>query len=242
MSKDMEDPRREFLIKALSLGLFAGANLNSLFQSGHARGDIPEKLPPGRSIFQLQGRVTVDAAAADIDTPISPGSTVKTDPESRVIFVVGTDAFILRSNSELEMNSSDGVIIGGMRILSGKLLSVFGRRAKPHAITTSTATIGIRGTGLYIESEADRSYICTCYGQVRIAATADPGVSRDLVSEHHDNPVYVLSSAGKGQLIAPAPVINHSDSELTLIEELVGRTPPFAFSGGGYGAPRKSDY
>jgi len=242
MNKNIEDPRREFLIKALSLGLFAGASLNSLFQTGHARGDIPEKLPPGRSIFQLQGRVTVDGGAADINTPIRPDSTVITGPKSRVIFVVGADAFILRSNSELVMNSSDGVIIGGMRILSGKLLSVFGRRVKHHSITTSTATIGIRGTGLYIESEADRSYICTCYGQVRIAAAADPGVSRDILAEHHDYPVYVLSSAGKGQLIEPAPLINHSDSELALIEELVGRTTPFAFSGGGYGAPRKSNY
>ncbi len=242
MRNDVDDPRREFVLTALSLGLFAGVNLAGLFQAGHARGDIPEKLPPGRSIYQLQGAVTVDGRPADINTPIGPGSVVRTGRKSRIIFVVGADAFILRSDSELEMKTSDGVIIESMRVLSGKILSVFGRREKPHTITTTTATIGIRGTGIYLESEADRSYVCTCYGQTRIVATADANVSRDVVSEHHDSPLYVLPSAGNGELIVPAPFINHTDSELALIEELVGRTTPFAYSGGGYEVPRKRSY
>ena len=242
MSKDTDDPRREFLVTALSLGLFTGVNLAGFFQAGHARGDIPEKLPPGRSIFQLQGAVTVDGKQANINTPIGPGSVVKTGSKSRIIFVVGADAFILRGNSELELKTSDGVIIAGMRILSGKILSVFGRREKPHTITTSTATIGIRGTGIYLESEVDRSYVCTCYGHTRIVANADSNVSQDVVSEHHDNPIYVLPSASDGKLIVPAPFINHTDSELALIEELVGRTTPFAYTGGGYEVPRKRSY
>lgn len=242
MSKETDDPRREFLVTALSLGLFAGANLASLFQAGHARGDIPDKLPPGRSIYQLQGNVTVDGKPADINTPIGPGSIVKTGNKSRVIFVVAEDAFILRSNSQIEMESADGVIVEGMRILSGKILSVFGRREKPHTITTSTATIGIRGTGIYLESEADRSYVCTCYGHTRIVASADPDTSQDVISKHHDSPLYVLPSASNGKLIVPAPFINHSDTELALIEELVGRTTPFAYSGGGYEVPRKRSY
>ncbi len=140
------------------------------------------------------------------------------------------------------MKTSDGVIIESMRILSGKILSVFGRREKPHTITTTTATIGIRGTGIYLESEADRSYVCTCYGQTRIVARADANVSRDVISRHHDRPLYVLPSAGNGELIVPAPFINHTDSELALIEELVGRTTPFAYTGGGYEVPRKRSY
>jgi hypothetical protein len=140
------------------------------------------------------------------------------------------------------MKSDTGLIIDSMRLLSGKLLSVFGRRQKPHTITTSTATIGIRGTGIYLESEADRSYVCTCYGQTRIVASADPDISQDVVSKHHDSPLYVLPSASNGKLIVAAPFINHTDSELALIEELVGRTTPFAYSGGGYEVPRKRTY
>ena len=242
MRKNIDDPRREFLITALSLGLFGGANLASLFQAGHARGDIPQRLPPGRSIYQLRGDVSVDGKAASINTRIGPGSLVKTGRKSSVIFVVAEDAFILRANSELQMQEDDGAIIESMRLLSGKILSVFGRREKPHTITTSTATIGVRGTGLYVESEADRSYVCTCYGSTRIAANADPNVTEDVVSEHHDRPLYVLPSAAGNRLIVPAPFVNHTDSELSLIETLVGRTTPFAFSSGGYEVPRKRNY
>lgn len=242
MTKETDDPRREFLLTALSLGLFAGANLASLFQAGHARGDIPDKLPPGRSIYRLQGEVTVDGKPADINTSIGPGSIVKTGRNSQVIFVVASDAFILRSNSEIQMKTDAGLIIDNMRLLSGRLLSVFGRREKPHTITTSTATIGIRGTGIYVEAEADRSYVCTCYGQTRIVASADPAIGRDVISKHHDQPLYVLPSAANGELIVAAPFINHTDTELALIEELVGRTTPFAFSGGGYEVPRRRSY
>ena len=242
MTKETDDPRREFLLTALSLGLFAGANLASLFQAGHARGDIPDKLPPGRSIYRLQGEVTVDGKPADINTSIGPGSIVKTGRNSQVIFVVASDAFILRSNSEIQMKTDAGLIIDSMRLLSGRLLSVFGRREKPHTITTSTATIGIRGTGIYVEAEADRSYVCTFYGQTRIVASADPAIGRDVISKHHDQPLYVLPSAANGELIVAAPFINHTDTELALIEELVGRTTPFAFSGGGYEVPRRRSY
>jgi len=235
MKQDVDDPRREFLIKSLSLGIFAAPNLAGLFQPGHALGDAPEKLPEGRSIYKLKGSVMVDGRPADINTRIGPNSRISTGLNSSIIFVVASDAFILRSNSQLELGSSEGLIIEGMRILSGKLLSVFGKREKPHEITTLTATIGIRGTGIYIESDPEKSYVCTCYGQTRIAANADPGVSIDLATKYHEEPYYVLpAAAGSGKFIVPAPVINHSDAELTLIEELVGRTPPFDSSGGGY--------
>ena len=106
MRQDVDDPRRKLLVRSLSLRLFAGANLASLFQPGHALGDAPEKLP---------------------------------------------DASI------------------------------------------------------------------------------------NLATKYHDEPYYVLpAAASSGKLNLPAPVINHTDAELTLIEELIGRRPPFDFPGGGY--------
>jgi hypothetical protein len=242
MKREIDDPRRHFLVTALSLGLFGGANLAQLFRPGHAMGEIPDTLPEGRSIYRLRGEVSVDGKPATLDTPIGPGSRVKTGSNSRVIFVVENDAFVLRSNSDLQMESDDGLFIQGMRILSGRLLSVFGKREEQHSITTVTATIGIRGTGIYVESDPEKSYVCTCYGYTRIIANADRNVSQDIVSKHHDEPVYVLPAASGDKLIQPGPFINHTDAELALIEELVGRTTPFAFSGGVYEAPRKRTY
>ena len=237
MRKKIDDPRRQFLVNALSLGLFAGSGLTQLFQQSQAMGEIPRVLPDGRSIYQLEGDVTVDGKPASINTSIGPGSYVKTGKGSRVIFVVESDAFVLRSNSELQMESSGGVLIDSMRIVS-----VFGQREEPRRINTLTATIGIRGTGIYVESEPDRSYVCTCYGHTRIAAVADPNVSKDIVSEHHDEPVYVLPAASGNNLIVPGPFINHTDSELALIEELVGRETPFSYNSGAYEVPRKRSY
>ncbi len=91
------------------------------------------------------------------------------------------------------------------------------------------ATIGIRGTGIYIESDPEKSYICTCYGHTRISANADPNVTLDIVTKHHDKPVYVLPSSSGNALLVAAPVKNHSDVELDLIERLVGRRAPFSY-------------
>ena len=226
MSQHFDDPRREFLVQALGWGLFAAGSTTGLLQPAFAMGGIPGKLPPGRSIYKLKGQVTIDGLAADIDTQINANSLIKTGDSSQLIFVVGQDAFILRENSELQMGGT-GMLIASMRMLTGKLLSVFGKRDTPHRIQTVTATIGIRGTGIYVESEPDLSYVCTCYGSTSIASVDNPNVSREVLSKQHDQPLYVL--AGKeSNVIRPAPVINHSNSELALIEELVGRTTPFA--------------
>jgi hypothetical protein len=236
----VEDPRREFLLRALSLGVFAGGAASLWPSSSIALGDIPAKLPPGRSIYKLQGQVTVDGQAATLDTPIAANSLVRTGRSSRVIFVVGSDAFILRSDSELQIGG-DNALISGMRMVTGKLLSVFGKRKQPRRIQTLTATIGIRGTGIYVESDPEQSYVCTCYGATDIASIADPSVSRQVVSRHHDEPLYVL--AGKGErVIRPAPFINHTDVELALLEELVGRSVPFAIGNDVYESPRKRLY
>ncbi len=240
MSYQNEDHRREFLIKVLGMGLLAAGGSAGLLQPALGLGDIPAKLPPGRSIYKLKGQVTVDGARADIQTSVTANSRIKTGADSRIIFAVGTDAFILRSNSELQLKGS-GFLIQGMRMLTGKLLSVFGKREKPHQIQTLTATIGIRGTGIYVESEQDQSYVCTCYGHTVIQANDDSNERREVISKHHDEPLYVLP-ASAGKLIRPAPFINHTDVELALIEELVGRTTPFAFSSDSYESPRKRSY
>lgn len=242
MGKTIENPRRTFLVRALSLGLFAGIVPGLPIQTAQAMGKVPNRLPDGRSIFRLEGSVTVDGRTATLETPVGPNSLIRTGPNSLAIFVVADGAFIMRSNSELEMGSSDGFLVQGMRLVTGKILSVFGKREKPYEINTVTATIGIRGTGIYVESEPDRSYVCTCYGDTRITANADPNVSEDVVSQHHDKPLYVLASGSEKKLIVPAPFINHTDAELSLIEELVGRTPPFAYTGGAYEVPRKRNY
>jgi hypothetical protein len=227
MKEEPEDPRRKFLVEALTLGLFAGVNVSGLVQPSFAMGALSIELPPGKSIYKIEGQVIIDGNPANLDTVVRANSVIETGDNGKIIFAVGTDAFILRDNSRLQLGSS-GLLVQGMRILTGKVLSVFGKREELPAITTTTATIGIRGTGIYIESDPEKSYVCTCYGQTRIRANTDPNVAIDITAKYHDKPVYVYPGRTMGNnLIVEAPVINHSDVELDLIERLVGRRAPF---------------
>ena len=45
-------------------------------------------------------------------------------------------------------------------MLTGKLLSGFATGRK--RMVTTTAAIGIPGTGLYVEADPENAYICTC--------------------------------------------------------------------------------
>lgn len=232
-SDDAEDPRRAFLLKALAAGLLAAGGIPGA--SAQLFGRRPQRLPAGQSIYETSGAVTVNGRAATAATRIGAGDRIETARGAQLIFVVGADAFIMRENTRLELAGKDPVV-GTLRLTTGALLSVFGRGAK--RLTTATATIGVRGTGLYVESDPDRSYICNCYGTIDIAPADDPSVTERIVSKHHDAPRYVLK-AGAARRIQPAGFINHTDLELTLIETLVGRTPPFSLFDEGYGGARR---
>jgi hypothetical protein len=170
---DTDDPRRRILIQALTLGL--------LGLPAAARADIfgssPKKLPEGQSIYRLSGDVRVNGQAATLETHIVPGDRVETGPGSEVVFVVGGQSMILRSNAHLVIETPaqqvTGFLIGGLRVLQGALLSV-SRDSKMH-IVTPTATVGIRGTGFYIDANEEQTYFCTCYGVTDIAANLGYG-------------------------------------------------------------------
>lgn len=239
--KEVDKIRRDILIKALSAGLCA-AGFSGLMPPVWAMGKIPTQLVPGKSIYELEGTVRVNGKLANESTLIDSGATVETGAKSHVIFVVGIDAFILRSDSKVILQGSNK-LINSLRLISGKLLSVFGQREEKKQklnIETITATIGIRGTGVYVESEVDQTYVCTCYGVADIASKKDKSSKERVVTKHHDSPRYIRSKNPNGKQIVMAPVINHTDDELALIEALVGRSVPFSSSG--YSAPRKSSY
>ncbi len=233
-SAEAEDPRRAFLLRALAAGLLGAGVIPRA--TAQMFGRKPQKLPAGQSVYEASGAVRVNGQPAGSTTRIAPGDRVETGAGAQIIFVVGSDAFILRGNSSLELGGSN-FVVNTMRLATGAVLSVFGRGTAKR-FTTPTSTIGIRGTGLYVESQPDRSYVCNCYGEIDIAAADDPAVTERIVSRHHDAPRYVLK-AGAARRIQPAPFINHSDLELTLIEALVGRTPPFSLFDEGYGGSRR---
>ena len=156
------------------------------------------------------------------------------------VYAVGESAFILRADSNVvvEAPPADSLEVTGIKLLTGKLLSVFPSR-RPVSLTTRIASIGIRGTGVYMEADPDQTYFCTCYGVADVAAINDPESKETVAAKHHDRPLYILPNEQKGRNIRPAPFVNHTDQELALIETLVGRQPPFVFPKSDYMGPRR---
>jgi len=187
---------------------------------------IRDALAQGRlekGVYRLRGNVHINGADARQGGELRPGDGVRTQPGAEIVFVTQRDAFLVRQNSEVSL------VANGLRIVTGAVLSVFAP-GQPKEIRTSTATIGIRGTAVYIEAEASRTYACTCYGTAVLAPIAQPAAAETVTTRHHEQPRYIMA-AGAPQMLMQAPVINHTDAELILLESLVGRQPPFIGQG-----------
>lgn len=215
--------RRDWLTRAL----LGGTALALLIRDVLAAGER------GGAMLEVHGAVLINGSPVRTGAAVMPGDRVATGRGGSAVFVLGKDAFLIREGSDLR-TAGNSALAGSLRLATGKLLSVFGRGA--HNIVTPTATIGIRGTGIYIEAEAERTYVCTCYGRVDLQARNMPAARESVRTSHHDAPRYVYAHGAMPiSMIAPAPVINHTDAELVMLEALVGRKPPFAGSGGQYG-------
>jgi hypothetical protein len=220
MSVDRESRRRW-------LGLVAAGALldpRALIARAHAQA--------GSAIRQLDGTARVNGREARVGTPVAAGDRISTGSASQAVVVVGTDAFLLRSDTTLEVRGRGG-ILSELSLAAGRLLSVFGK--KPVAIRAASASIGIRGTGAYLEVDPVSVYLCLCYGEARVEG---PGVAPlDLRTRHHERPL-LMRTDSTALRIEPGPFRDHKDSELVLLESLVGREPPFmgqaAYPGGQY--------
>jgi len=195
-------------------------SITSIISEALAKGDVP----PG--IAKLDGSATVNGRDAKVGTPVNLGDRVATARGSQAVVVVGSDAFLLRSNTIIEVQGSQG-ILSSMLVATGQVLSVFSK--KPVAVKAATASIGIRGTGAYIEIHPAHVYFCLCYGEALIEG---PGMAnaREVKTTHHESPL-LLRDDGGIMKVEPGPFQNHSDAELVLLESLVGREPPFMKDG-----------
>lgn len=203
--------KRRDLIKALGAAPLTGV------VSAAANG----AKPGGQGLYRVSGSVLVNGKPAKEGSPVRAGDTVVTGPGSEAVFVVGQDAYRMRGDSRVSLIGD--TLKSGLRVLSGGLLSVFGRGEKQ--IFTPSATIGIRGTGCYIEASPERVYFCLCYGTAQVVPSAAPEQAETITTTHHDHPLYILPDGRRSMV--PAGVANHGDAELVELESLVGRTPPF---------------
>lgn len=175
-----------------------------------------------QGVYRVHGDARVNGLPAKRGMQVKPGDAVTTSAGSEIVFVVNRDAFMLRANSRLEVGRA---VANVFRIVTGALLSVY-QPGERKTLRAQNSTIGIRGTAIYVESGAEKTYVCTCYGEAELIPEHDPAAGEIVRTTHHDQPRYIMAK-GAPQLIMRAPVVNHTDLELVLLESLVGRNVPF---------------
>ncbi len=178
--------------------------------------------PDGGTLRQGSGDVRVNGQSAEAGNTIASGDKVTTGPGGQAVFTLGDDAFLLRSDGTVTI--SDGRDGREINLDSGRLLSVFG----PKRITLKTplASVGIRGTAVYLESHPAQTNICVCYGHAVMIPKGDPGKAEEVQTRHHDAPRRI-HPPGRSPVMEPYMVVDHTDEELVMLEALVGRMPPF---------------
>ena len=216
-----QQQRRAWLKAIAASGILGPAGWSGWMSNALAAGTLGNV----KGVNKLEGTATVNGRAAKVGTSVKPGDRVITGKASQAVIVIADDAFLMRGETEIEFKGK-GDLLSDMIIATGKVLSVFSK--KPMAIKAASASIGIRGTGGYIEVDPRRVYFCLCYGE---AVVDGPGMqSKVIQTKHHESPVFISESGGIMK-VDPGPFLNHSDDELVLLEGLVGREPPFLREG-----------
>ena len=173
----------------------------------------------------VKGTVAINGQPASRGAAVKALDVVTTGAASSAIVVMNRDVLLVRPSSEIEiLGKARSALLTGLRMLTGGVLGVFGKGGG-RQLLTSTATIGIRGTGLYLEASAEETYICTCYGEVLIEDQHRQENRLVLAGYHTPNLVFADSNAGA--MMQKAGFRGHTDDELVMLEKIVGRRPPF---------------
>jgi hypothetical protein len=174
-------------------------------------------------VHEVAGDVTVNHVRLTHLGVLEAGQTLRTGADGRIWFSLGGDACFLRPNSELRLDAwrARDAAIDLLRLVSGALGATFAR-GMHRTLIAPTATIGIRGTGIYLAAAPDAAYLCTCYGATEIATVPSGGTdSVAVAAEYHQ------ARRIAGGKIVPAPFEGHTNDEIARLEALVGRPNPF---------------
>jgi hypothetical protein len=178
-----------------------------------------------RQVRDLGGEVWINGARADWRAVIRVGDVVRTGADGRIVFVVGSDAFMLRSGSELRLEGAAGGRVADVfRLVTGALGAAFGRSGA-RTVVTPSVTAGIRGTAVYAEARREETYFCTCHGVVQLAAGGQP---LERVESQHHAARLVRREASGGVTFAAAPMARHTDAEIDVLEQVAGRRAPWS--------------
>ncbi len=201
------------------------------FLAGAAGALFPLPSPAEEAtIRELSGDVRVNGYRVQKNTAIFSEETLETGADGRIWLTLGGDAYFLRPGSRLRLISRDARsgLVDFLRLVSGALGATFkpGRR---RSVVTPTATIGIRGTGVYVEAGRDETYACTCFGTTEKYSNSTGAMMEHLsVTTRHHLARRILADPVAGMRIVEAPFERHTSEEMARLERYAGRPDPFS--------------
>lgn len=181
-------------------------------------------------VHELSGEVLLNGHLMARNSAVRAGQTISTGRDGRVWFTVAGDAYFLRPGSELRLRpgGTRDTVIEALRLVSGALGATFGRGPR-RSLVTQTVTIGVRGTGIYVETTPQETYACTCFGSTELLSAASTApMDAVLVSADHHRARRILRDR-----ILQAPFERHTSEEISRLERLAGRPNPFQRNFGG---------
>lgn len=176
-------------------------------------------------VHEISGEVLLNGNRMARNAAIRAGQTISTGADGRIWFTVAGDAYFLRPRSELRLRPGGArdAIIEALRLVTGALGATFGR-GPDRAVYAQTVTIGIRGTGIYLETTPQETYACTCFGTTELMSISTGSMMENVVvsAENH-----VARRISADHRVVPAPFERHTSEEIARLERLAGRPNPF---------------
>jgi hypothetical protein len=179
-------------------------------------------------IHELSGEVRVNGQPATRSMRLGAGDSLYTGRDGRIAFVVAGDAVFMRPGSELRLEARvREIAISAFRLVQGALGATFAR-GRSRELVARTVTIGIRGTGVYLETHAEETYACTCFGATELKSTADGAMmeSVSMVTGNH-GARRIYRDPRMGMRVVAAGFERHTNEEMAGLEKLAGRENPF---------------
>lgn len=149
-----------------------------------------------------------------------------TSGEGQAALRLGKNAFLLNANTQVDFEvEPENRFFRAASVVMGGMHGVFDPdQTGDREIRTQHATIGIRGTAMYVEVQGDenRTYSCCCYGGIDITNVAS-GARFEQRTSYHEARITTADGT-----IEPAPYdrpLNHYDDSLVALENMVSRQP-----------------
>jgi hypothetical protein len=176
------------------------------------------------TIIKFEGDVLLNGKKMQTDLAVKYNDKIETKSASQAVVSLDDDIFQIRENTIFELPSKNESKSGG-KLLAGAILASF-TPGKPKSLQVENkGTIGIRGTGIYLEIEKEQTQFCLCYGKAEIFSKNNKLITETDTKFHKD---FLILNDGTIKQTEPLErKLNHTSRQNIDLENFAGRPSPF---------------